>query len=122
MQVPEMLAGERYAGVVVALSTQKPIHHVILAPYDELSDLCAMSLYEAVDYTNNVCRYVLPTRQEAALLFANVPQPSDTFWRWTSNESADGTCAWQYRAHDGTQKLVSKSALARIQLVRLVPV
>lgn len=96
--LPTLAAGELYAGLV--LDEDRPTHHLILLP-QQPSEL--LNWHDAMAWAKSVGGD-LPTRQEQALLYANVAYALGNDWYWSSNQvSLDPSCAWIQFFDIGTQ-------------------
>lgn len=63
---------------------------------------------------------MLPSRTVAALLFANLKEPLEPTWHWTSDED-DASCAWFCGFGNGLQNNLHKSYEGSGVAVRLIP-
>jgi hypothetical protein len=90
----ELHDGEHYAGVVLGADGQVQHHLVLMAPRPD----ARLPWPAAMEWAKGAGGS-LPTRQEAALLFANCKPHLDPRWHWTSE--ADGpSLAWHcYFSH-----------------------
>jgi hypothetical protein len=65
----------------------------------------------------------LPTRNEQALLFANVPELFEPTWYWSGEQSAgDGSSAWSQYFFGGTQYTTHATNKLRARAVRRLPI
>ena len=64
---------------------------------------------------------MLPTRPVAALLFANLKEPLEPVWHWTSDED-DASSAWFCYFYYGNQNVSHKSYEGSVVAVRLIPI
>ncbi len=104
--------GERYAGVVLGADGM-PSHHLILVPGEAEGKWPAM-----VDWAK-IHGEGLPTRQEQALLYANLKGEFQPRWYWSSTQHAYySDCAWLQHFGDGNQGSNGKSASGRARAVR----
>ena len=85
----ELKPGERYAGIVLA-EDGEPAHHLILLP-GEAEDL---NWEDAKSWATEQGGE-LPTRQEQALLFANLKSQFKPNWHW-SNQAHETNSAWAW--------------------------
>lgn len=109
----EVLPGERYAGVVLD-ADGFVLHHLILLP----------GVAEGVSWPAAKAWAVkvggeLPTRQEQALLYANLKAEFQLTWYWSGQEyEGDGSYAWLQSFGYGSQDSVHKSYEGRARAVR----
>lgn len=107
----ELHPGERYAGPVLnehgLLS-----HHLVLLPGDA-DDLD----WTAAKQWAKEAGGELPTRQEQALLFANLKSEFEGAYYWSSEEYSS-SYAWNQGFYHGLQYYLSKSAESRARAVR----
>ena len=109
----EMHPGERYAGVVLD-DDGFVSHHLILLP-DEAD---SVSWPDAKAWASKAGGE-LPTRQEQALLYANLKGEFKEAWYWSGQEHEDdGSCAWDQSFYDGYQDGTHKSYEGRARAVR----
>lgn len=94
----ELKPGERYAGIVLA-EDGEPSHHLILLP-DEADGLNWDDAKAwATDHGGE-----LPTRQEQALLYANLKAQFKPNWYWSSQaHETESSWAWSQSFAGGTQ-------------------
>ena len=112
--IPALAAGERYAGIALDASG-KPTHHVVLLPEQPAERL---SWDEAMAWAASIGAE-LPTRQEAALLFANAKDAFEPDWHWTSEQYAgNASGAWGQTFYDGSQDNGGKGYKGRVRAVR----
>lgn len=112
--IPALATGERYAGSALDASG-KPTHHVVLLPEQPAEGL---SWDEAMAWAASIGAE-LPTRQEAALLFANAKDAFEPDWHWTSEQYAgNASHAWGQIFYDGTQGNTGKGYKGRVRAVR----
>ena len=105
--------GEHYAGLVLDAQTGAPSHHLILLP-GEAEDV---TWQQAKDWAAGQ-RGELPTRQEQALLYANLKREFSATWYWSVEQYSD-SYAWPQYFDGGTQDFLSdKSYEARARAVR----
>lgn len=112
--------GEVYAGLVRNPDTGA-WHHLVLLPATTDEDL---TWKEANDWAMIVAGGNLPTRDESALLYANLRDKIDqNHWYWTATEVAsEPSWAWGQDFGDGYQFYGHKDDLTRARAVRRVPV
>jgi hypothetical protein len=108
----ELQAGEIYAGLVLDAATGGPSHHLILLP-GEAGDV---TWQQAKDWASSMGGE-LPTRQEQALLYANVKREFQPRWYWSAEQYSDSDAWSQYFGH-GTQSSDSESYEGRARAVR----
>ena len=116
LTIPPLQAGERYAGIALDASGT-PTHHVVLLP-----DQPAKSLTwdDAIAWAASIDAE-LPTRQEAALLYANLKPAFEPDWHWTSEQYAgDASDAWNQGFGSGSQITFGKGYKGRVRAVRRV--
>ena len=114
---PALATGERYAGIALD-ATGKPTHHVVLLPEQPAERL---SWNDAIAWAASIGAE-LPTRQEAALLFANAKDAFEPAWHWTSEQYAgyasNASTAWYQNFGSGNQNDYGKSCKGRVRAVR----
>lgn len=109
-----LATGERYAGIALD-ATGKPTHHVVLLPEQPAERL---SWDDAIAWAASIGAE-LPTRQEAALLFANAKDAFGAAWHWTSEQYAgNASGAWTQYFDDGSQDYYGKGYKGRVRAVR----
>lgn len=115
----ELAAGEHYAGLSRDHATGA-WHHLVLLPATTNKDL---TWQEAVEWAKSVGGE-LPTRFEAALLYANLRDKLDTdHWHWTGTQhAAEPAWAWGQYFDNGHQYDGRKANHYRARAVRRVPV
>lgn len=92
-------------------------HHLILIPQQPKTRL---TWDEAIAWAASVGAE-LPTRQEAALLFANLKPAFEPTWYWTSEESAYyASYAWLQHFYNGNQYCNVKDYKVRARAIRRV--
>lgn len=106
---------ENYAGLVLDATTGKPSHHLVLLPgdQDELNWTEAQAWAEELGGQ-------LPTRQEQALLFANLKREFQSAWYWSGEKSSSGSARHQGFS-SGSQDGSTLSSRLRVRAVRLIP-
>ena len=113
--IPALAAGERYAGIVIDLDNGQPTHHLVLLPEQPTERL---SWDDAMAWAASIGAE-LPTRQEAALLFANAKTAFEPAWHWTSEQYAgDASTAWFQHFVDGGQDTSDEGYKGRVRAVR----
>ena len=113
--IPALAAGERYAGIVIDPDNGQPTHHLVLLPEQPTERL---SWDEAMAWAASIGAE-LPTRQEAALLFANAKTAFEPAWYWTSEQYAGyASYAWGQFFYDGDQDGYVKGYKGRVRAVR----
>jgi len=114
--LPELAAGEHYAGIV--LKDGAPTHHLVLLP----GDLKEGTWKQAGEWAKKQ-HGELPTRQEQSLLFANCKQHIEGGWYWSSEPTAGSSAAaWSQSFYGGTQIYWRKDDRSRARAVRRVPI
>lgn len=118
MNLPTMNTGESYAGLSRDPKTGE-WHHLVLLPATTNKDL---TWQEAVEWAKSVGGE-LPTRFEAALLYANLRDKLDTdHWHWTGTQhAAEPAWAWTQYFYYGSQDYGPKVDHGRARAVRRVP-
>lgn len=106
--------GEHYAGLVLDDTTGKPSHHLVLLA----GTAKGLTLVEAAAWAEEHGGH-LPTRQEQALLYANLKREFEGAWYWSGNSSS-GSTAWVQYFDDGTQYGHSLSNRLRVRAVRRI--
>jgi hypothetical protein len=105
--------GEHYAGVVIGDDGMPSYHLVLMAGL--ASDVSWPDAKAWAEKTGGE----LPTRQEQALLFANLKGKFEPRAYWSNEQHAAGTdCAWFQNFYDGSQDYDYKSASLRARAVR----
>ena len=119
MKLPELNEGERYAGIVIDSATGQPTHHLILIPQQPETRL---TWDEAIEWAASI-GVELPTRQESALLYANLKPAFEPTWYWSSEQHAsNASYAWYQTFDYGDQYLHGKGYKGRVRAVRRVPI
>ncbi len=112
---PALLEGERYAGIVIDSDTGQPTHHLILTPQQPDTRL---TWDEAIAWAASIGAD-LPTRQESALLYANLKPAFEPTWHWTSEQYAGyASSAWLQYFGGGSQDYDGKGYKGRVRAVR----
>ena len=114
----ELKAGERYAGLLLS-ADGLPSRHLVLLP-GEAEDV---GWVEACEWAAKVGGE-LPTRQEQALLYANLKSEFQPAWYWSSQQhESNGSCAWHqnfsYGGQDNNAEFRGPSQ-SRPQISRLI--
>ena len=113
----ELAPGERYAGIVLD-GAGEPKHHLVLLPGDAEN----ITWPDALEWAKKAGGE-LPTRQEQALLFANLKDEFQDTWYWSSQEHhSEGSYAWYQFFTNGLQFNGRKSYEGRARAVRRFPV
>ena len=119
MKIPELNEGERYAGIVIGGITCKPTHHLILLPHQPETRL---TWHEAIAWAASI-GVELPTRQESALLYANLKPAFDPTWYWTGEQHVSyASHAWDQYFGNGEQDENTKGHKGRVRAIRRVPI
>lgn len=113
--MPELKAGETYAGILLN-EDGTPSHHVILLPGDNDS----ADWQTQTDWAKSIGGE-LPSRQEQSLLYANCRQHFERDWYWAAEEHSSGSARSQYFG-DGTQYHDRKHDELRARAVRRVEI
>ena len=109
----ELQPGERYAGAVLG-DDGKITHHLVLLP----GEAEAVPWQDAAEWAHEVGGE-LPTRQEQALLYANLKAEFQPSWYWSSETyESDGSGAWGQNFGSGYQSYYHKSYEGRARAVR----
>ena len=112
----EMRTGERYAGLVLDADGLAS-HHLILLP-GEAEDIGWTDAKAWAEKAGGE----LPTRQEQALLYANLKSEFQPRWYWSGQEhESDSSFAWNQSFLNGYQDYDAKSFEARARAVRRFP-
>jgi hypothetical protein len=111
----ELRAGEHYAGLVLK-ADGTPGHHVVLLPGEgedlEWEEAKAWAIEAGGE---------LPTRQEQALLYANLKAQFQPAWYWSSEpHETNSSYAWYQLFYDGSQVNYYKDYPCRARAVRRV--
>ena len=118
MKIPELNEGERYAGIVIDSATGQPTHHLILLPGETKS----IAWPDALTWAEQAGG-ALPTRQEQALLYANLKPHFKGSWYWSDEQSADSEVyAWCQYFFDGRQHYYRKVSKLHARAVRRLPI
>ena len=108
---------EHYAGAVFD-GNGKPTHHLILLPGEAKS----ITWTEALTWGEQAGG-ALPTRQESALLYANLKPHFKGAWYWSSEQHANNkACAWRQHFDDGYQDDGHKDEKSYARAIRRVPI
>ena len=112
----ELHPGERYAGLVLDADGQAS-HHLVLLP-GETED----ASWDDAKAWAATAGGELPTRQEQALLYANLKAEFKAAWYWSSEQHAsDSSFAWYQFFLYGNQGNTRKSYAGRARAVRRFP-
>lgn len=112
----ELRSGERYAGLVLA-ADGTPSHHLVLLPGEAKS----VNWTDATDWAAKAGGE-LPSRQEQALLFANLKCEFQSTWYWSNQtHESNASYAWYQYFNFGGQFTYRKSYEGRARAVRLIP-
>jgi len=118
-EIPELNEDERYAGIIIDSATGQPTHHLILIPQQPAERL---SWDKAMAWAASIGAE-LPTRQESALLYANLKPAFEPTWYWTGEQHAGyASFAWTQYFDLGTQFLNDKGYEGRVRAIRRVPI
>ncbi|MDX9843629.1 MAG: DUF1566 domain-containing protein [Aquabacterium sp.] len=109
----DLKAGERYAGIVLS-EDGEPAHHLVLLP-GEAEDVTWEQAKEWAAKQGGD----LPTRQEQALLFANLKSQFKPNWHWSNQaHETNSSWAWYQTFSNGNQTLSSQDYELRARAVR----
>jgi hypothetical protein len=109
----ELRSGERYAGLELD-ANGKPACHLILLPREAVD----LTWDEAVAWAKEQGGE-LPTRQDQALLYANLKAEFSPAWHWSCEQRADSPdYAWMQSFGNGCQYYARKSGHGRARAVR----
>lgn len=112
--LPDLAEGEQYAGIVID-EDGHPTHHLILLPQQPETRL---TWDAAMEWAKGIGAE-LPTRQEQALLYANLKRAFDRAWYWSSEQHAgDASLAWLQYFGGGIQLSNDKGYQGRVRAVR----
>ena len=112
----ELKSGEHYAGIALGAEGE-PSHHLILLPGDG-----DMTWSKASEWAASIGGE-LPTRQEQALLFANLKGKFEQAYYWANEQYASYTdSAWSQDFNYGYQYYGSKDSELRARAIRRVPI
>ncbi len=119
--IPEVLIelnpGEHYAGLVLDAEGE-PSHHLILLPGDEENLNWEDAKKWAAKHGGE-----LPSRNEQALLFANLKSQFQPTWYWSSQQhETESSWAWCQYFDDGTPTRYHKLGEFRARAVRRLPI
>lgn len=104
--------GEHYAGLALDAATGEPSHHLVLLA----GDAEELTWAEATAWAEERGGH-LPTRQEQALLFANLKREFEGAWYWSGEKSSSGS-AWSQGFDYGYQSLSTLDSRLRVRAVR----
>lgn len=114
--LPAVKKGEHYAGIL--LKDGKPAAHLVLLP----GETTGATWDKAVAWVKKQGGD-LPTRQEQALLYANLKSEFQPTWYWSCEQHADDSAsAWFQGFDDGSQDDWHKCSEFRARAVRRVPI
>lgn len=111
--LPELKDGEKYAGLI--LVDGKPSHHVVLLDSD-----VEMDWDEALSWAAELGGD-LPSREEQALLYANLKAEFKPDWYW-SNTPSSRLSAYVQHFRNGSQYNDAKDNTLRARAVRRLPI
>ena len=110
--------GGAYAGIAKGMDGEPDGHLVLLADKPDSQ----MDFADAVEWANSLGDGArLPTRFEAALLYANLRDSFDLTWHWTGTQYS-ATNAWQQRFTTGNQSIYDKDVEVKARAVRRFPI
>ena len=117
VELPQLNEGEHYAGICIV--DGKVSHHLVLLPQESPD----VTWQGAIDWAKSV-NGELPTRFEAALLYANLRDKADNdYWHWTATLVAGyESSAWIQVFGDGGQYYGHKGGHGRARAVRRVEI
>jgi len=104
--------GEHYAGLVLDATTGQPSHHLVLLAGDAKELTWAEATAWAEEHGGH-----LPTRQEQALLYANLKREFEGEWYWSGDKSSAGS-AWDQFFDSGSQSISYLDGRLRVRAVR----
>ena len=104
--------GELYAGLVLDATTGQPSHHLVLLPGDQ-----DCMTWQAANEWAQAQGGQLPTRQEQALLFANLKREFESASYW-SGEQYSASSAWMQNFGNGSQSSYDHYYELRVRAVR----
>lgn len=111
--LPELKEGEKYAGLI--LVDGKPSHHVVLLDGD-VRMVWEEALAWAAEQGGD-----LPSREEQALLYANLKSEFECDWYWSNTQSSRYS-AYAQGFTGGYQDYSVKYHLLRARAVRRLPI
>ncbi len=122
-KIGEAWRGGLYAGVARGLNGAND-YHLIVAKEDggerKWDDAGKWAASLRVDGYSD---FVIPTKEETALCYANLADAFEKCWHWTSTQRAAGSdCAWGQSFSYGGQGSDRKSGSGRARAVRRVPI
>lgn len=116
--IPSLNEGEHYAGIVLDPESSQPTHHLILLPGEAKS----ITWPDALTWAEQAGG-ALPTRQEQALLYANLKPHFKGDWHWSGEQHAGHEAfAWCQYFGDGYQGSGHKDDELRARAVRRLPI
>jgi hypothetical protein len=119
--------GETWQGGVYAGITHKNEHLVLMFPHQSKRDMTCVDAFDLADHRNVAIHtskpiWRLPTRKEAALLYANLQDWFEDMWYWTGEAyHADTSCNWVQTFGYGRQADARRTDACRVCLVRSFP-
>ena len=109
----QLMPGEEYAGIVLD-QDGNPSHHLILLPAETDAIKWDDARRWALDNGGE-----LPTRQEQALLYANLKRCFKSAWYWSCEQHAsDSDSAWYQHFRGGDQGYNNVTTKLRARAVR----
>ena len=109
--------GGKYAGISVGEDGQPDGYIILLADKPDAK----LTWQGSLDWAKTLVDARLPTKREAALLYANLPGEFDTSdWHWTSTPGS-GSHAWIQYFGDGGQRYDDRSSKCLCRAVRRFP-
>lgn len=116
--IPSLNEGEHYAGIVLDPESSQPTHHLILLPGEAKS----ITWPDALTWAEQAGG-ALPTRQEQALLYANLKPHFKGDWHWSGEQGAGlEASAWCQDFLSGGQLYYHKFNELRARAVRRLPI
>jgi hypothetical protein len=116
IQLPELNVGEKYAGFTLDEEGQ-PKEHIILLP----GDVGDVTWEQAIEFANEAGGD-LPSRQEQALLYANLKGELKAYWHWSSTQYSRYDASSQDFSCCGSQVSLDKHYKLRARAVRRLPI
>lgn len=121
LQIPPLSEGETYIGAIGNKSGE--VYHVVLLPGDNDRAPHAKQIEWAKSIGGD-----LPTKLEAAMLFAHAKDEFKSEWYWTNEDFVDpedpddSGWAWSQYFSDGYQHSLRKFYQLRARAVRRLPI
>jgi len=110
--------GETWRGGIYAGITRNNEHLVLQYPHASRRDMTFINGGMSIE-----SGWRLPTRAEAALLYANLQEWFEDMWYWTSDEyPADNRCHWVQTFGYGRQADARDTDACRVCAVKTFPV